>query len=89
MKHEKTTCDACGIVKGAEFSGPYPISPYVWFTISHNGHARGIDPYPRMSTLGSPAPDLCSWECVAVFARDRAESAERTERADAERAAAR
>jgi len=87
MKHEKTTCDVCGVVKGAEYSGPHPISPYVWFTISRNGHARGIYPLPRMS-MSPDAPDLCSWKCVAAFATERTERAVRAEAVDAEKAAA-
>jgi hypothetical protein len=90
MKHESITCDNCGIVKGAEFSGPYPISPYVWFAISRDGHSRGIEPVPRMSMMpsGSGQPDLCSWKCVAAYAQEHAERAERALAADAGRAAA-
>lgn len=87
MKKTTITCDACGVAKGAELSGPHPISPDVWFAISHEGHPRGIDPLPRMSSIGHPAPDLCSWKCVAEFAAGCAGRAGEAEAADAERRA--
>ena len=87
MKKTTITCDACGTAKGAEFSGPHPISPYVWFTISHEGTPRGISPFPRMTSPPTPAPDLCSWECVAAYAAGRADRAAQAEVSDAEKLA--
>jgi hypothetical protein len=88
MKHESTTCDNCGITKGAAFSGPDPVSPYVWFTISQVGRFEPGEPIPRMS-MGTPGrPDLCSWKCVAEFGQKYAEKAVTDIAADAARAAA-